>query len=241
MVGCGGDRAFRAFVLGARPGQKRVPANPGESSGVPAVTALEVASWPTIWRHRTIRALARRRVAAPDCKVTATACSPKPRWRAAVGRPYRARRRREIRFHPGVGAAVALRALSFVPLPRRSYSRPRGGSTMAPRQSLVTRPATPPPIAVCTLPPASPPCLWMLVGRHGHCAAARPRSGSGQRYIPRGRLAHTLAQSIRAHVGGRGSRRGGTRWMKRQVVRPRPPCSSPRPTTAISGRSCSSD
>ena len=130
-------RAFRAFVLGDRPGQKRLTrrilANPG---GVPAVTALEVAVTADDLEgtERFGRWLAGASQA-PDLqgyghRMLAQAA-------LARGQMSRARTetrpRRRIRFHPGAGAAVALRgALVCAASPGGDTRDPGIGSAVEP-------------------------------------------------------------------------------------------------------------
>ncbi len=130
-------RAFRAFVLGDRPGQKRVTrrilANPG---GVPAVTALEVAV--TADDLEGTERFGRWLVGsshAPDLQ----GYGHRMLAQAALARGQMSRARTELdlaaRFDsiPALELRSLFAALSFVPLPRAEITRHPGiGSAVEP-------------------------------------------------------------------------------------------------------------
>jgi serine/threonine-protein kinase len=206
-------RAFRAFVLGDRPGQKRVTrrilANPG---GVPVVTALEVAVTADGLEgtERFGRWLAGASQA-PDLR----GYGHRMLAQAALARGQWSRARTELdvaaRFDsiPALELRSLFAALSFVPLPR--------AEVLATRDLVRRWHADPEPGDLTGHTTAHSGLhrylrlhrLGLLDARLGDTVMALRQARALDRARDTtlaGRLAHTLAQSIRAHVAAAGGR-----------------------------------
>ncbi len=188
-------RAFRAFALGDRPGQKRV-------SGVPAVTALDVAVMADGLEgtERFGRWLAGASQA-PDLQ----GYGHRMLAQAALARGQSGRARAELdlaaRFDsiPGLELRSLFAALSFVPLPRQEI--------VAAREAVRRWDAGAAPSGLD--PYLRLHRLGLLDTRLGDTATALREARALDRASDTsraGRLAHTLAQSIRAHVAAAGGR-----------------------------------
>ncbi|HKP48742.1 MAG TPA: hypothetical protein VJU17_01920 [Gemmatimonadales bacterium] len=207
------SRAFRAYALGDRPGQKRVTqqilAGPAE---VPPVTALEVAVFADDLdgTERFARWLVGA-AQAPDLqgyghRMLAQVAIARGQWRRAGSELALAARQDSI---PALELQSLFAAFTFLPLPRRDIEDVRS--------------------AIRRWTPAVGPAdqaghttahvgthrflrlhrLGLLDTRLGDTTAALATARALERVADSsrtGRLAHTLAQSIRAHVAAAGGR-----------------------------------
>ena len=199
-------RAFRAFALGDRPGQKRIThlirADPAR---VPAVTALDVAV-----RADDLEGSERfggwlvRESEPPDVRgyghrMLAQTALARGKWRIARQEAEAAARLDSI---PALELWSLFNALSFLPLPRAEIIATREAvSRWDPREQ-------PPPLEHTAAHTGLHPYLrlhrlGLLDIRLGDTTLALQRARALDRAgdsTTSGRLAHTLAQSIRAHV-----------------------------------------
>jgi tetratricopeptide (TPR) repeat protein len=206
-------RAFRAFVLGDRPGQKRVTrrilANP---SGVPAVTALEVAvTTDDLDGSERFGKWLTGSTQAPDLqgyghRMLAQAALARGQWRRAVSELAIAARQDSI---PALELRSLFAAFSFLPVPREEIVQAREAVR---RWNPAAEPAGQVGHTAAHVglhPYLRLHRLGMLDIRLGdtvgalHEARALDLTAASS---SNGRLAHTLAQSIRAHVAAAGGR-----------------------------------
>jgi tetratricopeptide (TPR) repeat protein len=205
-------RAFRAFVLGDRPGQKRVTrrilANP---SAVPVVTALDVAvmtddlGGSERFGHWLIRSSQAPDLQGYGHRMLAQAALARGQWRRAESELAIAVRQDSI---PALELRSLFAAFSFLPMPREEIVEAREtvrGWTPA---------ADPPDQAEHTQahvgvhPFLRLHRLGMLDIRLGDTVGAlhEARALDLAAASPNGRFARTLALSIRAHVAAAGGR-----------------------------------
>ncbi len=206
-------RAFRAFVLGDRPGQKRVTrrilANP---SGVPAVTALDVAVTTDDldgserfghWLTGASRA--------PDLqgyghRMLAQAALARGQWRRAESELAIAARQDSI---PALELRSLFAAFAFLPVPREEIVQAREAVR---RWNPTAEPAGQVGHTAAHIglhPYLRLHRLGMLDIRLGDTVGALHEARAldlAAASPSNGRFAHTLAQSIRAHVAAAGGR-----------------------------------
>jgi DNA-binding SARP family transcriptional activator len=206
-------RAFRAFALGDRPGQKRITqrliANPG---GVPPVTALEVAVMTDDLdgSERFGQWLAGASQA-PDLqayghRMLAQAALARGKWRLSLRELAIAGRHDSI---PALELRSLFAAFSFLPLPRQEIIEVREAvrrwNAAAEPISQVGHTAA----HVGVHPYLRLHRLGLLNIRLGDTTEALRQAQALDRAAdstPTGRLAHTLERSIRAHVADAGGR-----------------------------------
>ena len=207
------SRAFRAYALGDRPGQKRITqsimANPG---GVPPVTALEVAVMTDDLdgSERFGQWLAGASQA-PDLqayghRMLAQAALARGKWRRALRELAIAARHDSI---PALELRSLFAAFSFLPIPRREIIEVREAVR---RWHAGAEPASQvghTEAHVGVHPHLRLHRLGLLDIRLGDTTEALRQAQALDRAAdstPTGRLAHTLGRSIRAHVAEAGGR-----------------------------------
>ncbi|HEX5963304.1 MAG TPA: BTAD domain-containing putative transcriptional regulator [Gemmatimonadales bacterium] len=206
-------RAFRAFVLGDRPGQKRITqkilANPG---GVPAVTALDVAVMAddlegTERFGRWLTGASR----APDLRayghrMLAQAKLARGQWRRAQGELTTAARLDPI---PALELRSLFASFSFLPLPQSEIIAVREEVRRWNAESERLGQAGHTSAHSGLHPYLRLHRLGLLDTRLGDTVSALRNARALERVADSsaaGRLAHTLAQSIRARIAAAGGR-----------------------------------